>query len=671
MKINKLKINGYGKLQNKEIELNDNINIIYGKNESGKSTILKFIINSFYGASKNKKGREISDYERYLPWDIEEFSGKVNYQLDNGESFEIYREFKKKNPKIFNELSEDISKQFNIDKNTGSEFFYEQTKVDEETFLSTAIIEQQEVKINKNIQNNLIQKISNLVSTGKENTSYKKAIEKINKKQLEEIGTERSREKPLNVIKARLNTINDEINTAQRYGNEGKEIEEKINQKKRNTLHNTQKIEILQDIDKIQREEKIVKEKIKINEKIKNDQQEKINLLKKEEEKIINSEKNKLKLEIRNKLEKNKKIKNKINIKLILFFIILLIINILQYFLIKNKIINIIFLLTVPTFLIFSYFFKKIKNNKIKIEEKDNLEKNKLIESKIENIKNEINLIEKNKNEIENEIKKIKIENNLLIKNKIEKIKNKYENIKIKNLFLDEEIKNYKNIKEENLKKEFKIEEILQLENLEEVINNLQQKQNKNQIDIANLEMKKSIIDDEKNQFEKLEEERVMLTEKYKKLCKKNESINIAKHAIEQAYETMKKSVSPRFTESLCNTVSKITNGRHNNIKLNDEEGLIVELSNGNYVNINRLSIGTIDQLYLSLRLAILEEISTERIPIILDESFAYYDDERLKNILEYLYKENNNRQILIFTCTNREKEILNKLNIEYNLVVL
>ena len=49
MKINKIKINSYGKLKEKEIKLKDEINIIYGKNESGKSTLLNFIVNSFYG----------------------------------------------------------------------------------------------------------------------------------------------------------------------------------------------------------------------------------------------------------------------------------------------------------------------------------------------------------------------------------------------------------------------------------------------------------------------------------------------------------------------------------------------------------------------------------------------------------------------------------------------
>ena len=57
--------------------------------------------------------------------------------------------------------------------------------------------------------------------------------------------------------------------------------------------------------------------------------------------------------------------------------------------------------------------------------------------------------------------------------------------------------------------------------------------------------------------------------------------------------------------------------------------------------------------------------------PIILDEAFAYYDEERLENILKYLTEECKDNQIIIFTCTDREKNILGKENIEYNLINL
>ena len=67
-----------------------------------------------YGISKNKKGKEISDFDKYKPWSGEEFSGKLEYELDNKEKYEIYRDFSKKNPKIFNENMEEITKELLI-----------------------------------------------------------------------------------------------------------------------------------------------------------------------------------------------------------------------------------------------------------------------------------------------------------------------------------------------------------------------------------------------------------------------------------------------------------------------------------------------------------------------------------------------------------------------------
>ena len=75
MKIKNIKVNAYGTLEQKEIELGDHINLIYGQNESGKSTLLNFIKSSFYGINRTKNGRDISDYDRYKPWHTDEFSG--------------------------------------------------------------------------------------------------------------------------------------------------------------------------------------------------------------------------------------------------------------------------------------------------------------------------------------------------------------------------------------------------------------------------------------------------------------------------------------------------------------------------------------------------------------------------------------------------------------------
>ena len=133
----------------------------------------------------------------------------------------------------------------------------------------------------------------------------------------------------------------------------------------------------------------------------------------------------------------------------------------------------------------------------------------------------------------------------------------------------------------------------------------------------------------------------------------------------------MKTSVTPKFTENLSKNISIISNGKYNKVGLNDENGLMVEQENGDYLPAYRLSVGTIDQLYLSLRLSMVDDISKESMPIILDEAFAYFDTKRLENILKYLAEKSEQNQILIFTCTKREKEILDKLNIKYNLVEL
>jgi len=279
LKINKIKINSYGKLKNKEINLENNLNIIYGKNESGKSTLLKFILNIFYGASKNKKGKDISDFEKYKPWDSEEYSGKLTYELDNKNKYEIYREFNKKNPNIYNENGEDILKEFNIDKNKGSEFFVEQTQINEEMLLATSIAMQQEIKIEKNTQNILIQKISNLLETGEDNISYKKAIEKLNKMQLEKIGTERSREKPINIIQKNIEINNNKINELKKYENIQYEIEEEKNKIKNKLEKNENKINLLKEIKNKNEKNNIENEKIKIKENIIEENKNKLNII--------------------------------------------------------------------------------------------------------------------------------------------------------------------------------------------------------------------------------------------------------------------------------------------------------------------------------------------------------------------------------------------------------
>ena len=650
MKINKLKINSYGKLKEKEIDLKDGINIIYGKNEAGKSTLLNFIVDSVYGISKNKNGKEYSNYERYMPWSGEDFSGRIEYELDNGNKYEVFRDFKKKNPKIFNENKEDISKEFNIDKTKGNEFFYEQTKVDEELFLSTLVVGQQEVKLGNKEQSMLVQKLANLVGTGEDNVSYKRAVDRINRRQLDEIGTTKSREKPINILERNINNLEAEKQNLSKYQDFKYEIEENKNNLKEEIKELVNENNFVKEMKTLEEKEKIEKEKINIQENIKKENIEKINSLKQKRNDIEKNNSHILANGVDNekstkKIEREKKNLNK---KVLILSILVILINVLQFVFIKNRIINYIILLTIPTVLIY-YFVQKNKLNKIiERENKENKKKQELINNinlEINGLKQQVEILNNNNLEIDNKLQELKNNLNLKIGLEKEKIKNQYLNI------IDS----------------YKLDELLNFENIDFKLRNLQEELNNKNIELHKLELDQKNIEPKLDNLSKIEEELVNDKEKMLTLQRNNLSFVLAKQVLENAYINMKNSVTPKFTEELSKNISNITNGKYNNIRFNDEEGLIVEIENGDYIPASKLSVGTIDQLYLSLRLSMIEDLSKESMPIILDETFAYFDDERLENVLKYINDKFKNHQVILLTCTKREKDILDKNLILYN----
>ena len=598
MKIDNLKINNFGNLNSKDISLKK-LNIIFGKNESGKSTLLNFVINILYNISKNKNGKNISDFDKYFPWNENDFSGKIIYELDNKNKYEVFRNFNKKNPEIYDENGNDISNKFNIDKKIGNLFIIEQLKIDKETLMSTVVASQNETKIDGEKQNLLIQKVSNLVESGDEDISYKKAINTLDKLLLTEVGTDKSQDRPINIAKKNIIKYKNELDEIKNYEKLKYEIEEKnkkinkeIKEKENNKI-------IYEKIEKILNNDKLEQEQIDIKKKILKENLNKIN-------KLISQE------DLNNKNKKNK-----------LSYILLItsiLINIASFIFIKNKIINLLLLFLIPLAILLIILRNKKYNTK--------------------NIRLQIETIENNNKELNDEISEAERklnETNLEEKNNLIKIYGK----EIENLF------NYKLIEDISIKNKENIEKL----NLE--IHKLK-------LDLENIEPKMEKISE-------LEELLYIENENLEKLENKSEIFNKTKELIESSYQEMKNNVTPKFNKNLSENIKKISNGKYKKIILNN--GISVELDNGQYVSIDRLSTGTIEQIYLSLRLSVINEISEESLPILLDETFAYYDDERLKSTLEFLSKINN--QILIFTCTNREKDILDQLHIEYNLIEL
>ena len=674
MKIKNIKVNSFGNLADKDIELSDNINIIYGKNEAGKSTLLKFITNMFYGTSKNKKGRIFSDFDRYKPWGREDFSGKLKYELDNGEQFEIFREFAKKNPKIYNSNLEDISKQFSIDKNLGNQFFYEQTKVDEQTFLSTIASMQQEVKLEKGSQNSLIQKMANIAGTGEDNVSYKKAIDKLYKKQLDEVGTYRSTGKPINIAQGKLNDLKNKKYELMGYKNLKYDFEENKLAVEEEIVQDELKLEILKKLKKINDKEILEHEKLHYNvDMIKKDEMQILELINEKnnvlddndiesEEVLVNDYNEKI-----NSLEPMERIKfekPKIDLKKYVFMTILItIINVLLFIFIKQIPLKFVGLLGY-IIVIAMYFIEKnkiedehlIKQNKADLNKKVEENKKLLVFEKNKKVLEEINIINAKIEVFEND-KKNQLKIMEETKERIQSLSD-IEKAKLKNTYRTKvdiyEINKLINAADTNAK-------------LEEIQNEINDKK----LELHRIELNKNNIMPQLEDLAQIEEELVSTEEEYDGLMKKNNSIIVVKQALEDAYEKMKSNVTPKFTNSLSENIAKISNNKYNKVAINDENGMMVELASGEYVPAERLSLGTIDQLYLSLRLSMNTEVSNENMPVILDEAFAYYDDDRLENILKFLADNYKDKQIIILTCTNREEQIYNKLGYQFNKVRL
>lgn len=146
-------------------------------------------------------------------------------------------------------------------------------------------------------------------------------------------------------------------------------------------------------------------------------------------------------------------------------------------------------------------------------------------------------------------------------------------------------------------------------------------------------------------------------------------ALNLAMETIEMLSGNIYKRVGGRLKERTSQILSEITGGKYQEVLMDSEFRIKVNMDD-RAVALERLSRGTIEQIYFALRMAAGELLcKEERFPVVLDDVFGMYDEERLSAVLRWIYKEN--RQVIISTCHKREMEILEKENIPYNKILL
>ena len=162
-----------------------------------------------------------------------------------------------------------------------------------------------------------------------------------------------------------------------------------------------------------------------------------------------------------------------------------------------------------------------------------------------------------------------------------------------------------------------------------------------------------------KEQLEELDE----LSDDYREYDRRRQALRMAADKLNDLSASLQKQLEQKLNGRMAEILTALTNGRYTKIMI--EEGFHISvLKEGRRIPAEQLSRGTVEQVYFALRMAASEMLYEEEYPVILDDTFAYYDDVRLKNTLKWLGE--NRDQALIFTCQKREEQLLDEMGIAY-----
>jgi len=138
------------------------------------------------------------------------------------------------------------------------------------------------------------------------------------------------------------------------------------------------------------------------------------------------------------------------------------------------------------------------------------------------------------------------------------------------------------------------------------------------------------------------------------------ESIQLAMEVLDAANNSLQNRFAPALGRRTAEIFSQLTDGRYKSVVLDRALHLSAEPQGDSvYRDIQLLSAGAADQLYLAARLAICELVLPEdcRVPLILDDALANFDDARCATVLRWLKDAAKDRQILLFSCHSREAD--------------
>ena len=239
--IKRVNIEFFAGIKGKSLDFTKGFNLIYGKNEQGKSSIENFIKIWLYGIDSSR-GRD-NERKKYLPLTGERISGELIIDFKD-KSYIIKRSFgmskKEDTCEILDEITGEIVEIEH--KNEPGKYFF---SINLATFVKTLFISQLGVMVSKDKEEEIMEKITNIYNSGDENTSVRKVIEKLEKRKKQLVATRKGGE--LDLLKENHNSLKAELWEAYKLAEENVDNEENLLKKKQfkiNTKEQIQKLDL-------------------------------------------------------------------------------------------------------------------------------------------------------------------------------------------------------------------------------------------------------------------------------------------------------------------------------------------------------------------------------------------------------------------------------------------
>ncbi len=569
MYFNKLLLKNFGKFNNREIELKPGLNLIYGENEAGKTTVKEFIVGMLYGIDKSRGlGARLDNYELRKPLDGSGYSGKA-YIHYNGRNHLIERSFLRHNRKT-TVMDIQAGREIRLkDKNSLHGTMFE---LDKNTYVNTLCIGEHGAAPGRELADKLGNYLGNLSTTGSADIDKTIAIEHLK---------EERRKYDTRPVTKQLDEISEQL---EQYV----DVDDKITDI-RNQIGEMEQ-EFAMEVAKRKREARRI---IETEKKLRFEEDETGEESEAQEEQKADDERIFLDPALLQDYKPEKKLTDRLWFIILTGIFVVAVIAAMVYILPFEKGVRQLFIVCTVLFVVVTI---------------------------VEGLHAKGVFDDEMSTPSEEEFRRMIYQ--------LERKTESHEDVEIDMSFAGE----YADKK-------------------------------------AALRVVEKELLDRKVRKQELEEEFAVLSKKRDTIEREVHAINLAINTINEMSARIHGDLGYLINDNISDIVSKITDGKYSDVYLDENLHVMVRDGDG-FVGIEYLSAGTMEQIYLAVRLSVARLLCRDRMPLIIDDIFANYDEPRLINTLDCL-KTIDTEQIILMTSNPHIGDMLDDLDMDYNYVDL